>query len=151
MYAISMLLIHLFIWQFLYSDDYDNDYIDDQHNNSADDQCEFCIHVEFHCVHYISHVFRNWLVYCVMPCLGMKRTMSVIRRSVLEKMHIIVIYVERCILWRKPYVYTEGSTIQMMYVMLYFCIDCKLYEFLTCMMYIWTKNVSWFAWYCTLL
>ena len=72
----------------------------------------------------------------------MKTTMSAIRRFVLGKMHIIVMYVERCILQRKPYVHTEKSTIQMMYVMLYFCIECKLYEFLTYMMYIWTKNVS---------
>ena len=81
-------------------------------------------------------------MYCVIPCFGMKRTTSVISRSVLEKMDIIVIYVERCILQRKPYVHTERRTIQMMYVMLYFCIECKLYEFLTYMMYIWTKNVS---------
>ena len=35
--------------------------------------------------HHISHVFRNGLVYCVMASFGMKRTMSVIRRSVFGK------------------------------------------------------------------
>ena len=54
MYAISMLLIQLFIWQFLYLDDYDDDYIDDQHNNSADDQydsfvymCNFIVFITY--------------------------------------------------------------------------------------------------------
>ena len=101
--------------------------------------------------YHISHVFRNGLVYCVMVSFGMKRIMSVIRRSVLGKMHIDVICVEKCILLRKPCMYTKESTMQIMYVMFYFCIECKLYEFLTYMMYMWTKNVSWFTWYCTLL
>ena len=77
-----------------------------------------------------------------MPCFGTKRTMSAIGRYVLEKMDIAAMYVERCTLQRKPYMHTGRRTIQMMYVMLYFCIECKLYEFLTYMMYIWTKNIS---------
>ena len=101
--------------------------------------------------HHISHVFRHGLVYCVILCFGMKTTMSAIRRFVFGKMPIIVMYVERCIQQRKHYMHTEKRTIQMMYVMLYFCIVCKLYEFLTYIMYIWTKNISWFTWYCTLL
>ena len=59
------------------------------------------------------------------------------------KMHIDVIYVEKYILIRKVCMYRKGSTIQMMYGMFYFCIECKLYEFLTYMMYMWTENVSW--------
>ena len=37
-------------------------------------------------------------MYCAMASFGMKRIMSVIRRSVLGKMHIDVMYVEKCIL-----------------------------------------------------
>ena len=55
MCSISMLLIQLFIWQFWYSDDYDNDYIHDQHDNSADDQynsfvymCNFIVFITYH-------------------------------------------------------------------------------------------------------
>ena len=151
MYAISMLLIQLFIWQFLYSDDYDDDYIDDQHNSSADDQYDSFVYM----CNFIfsSHLtcFRHELVYCVTLYFGIKTNMSAIRRFALGKMPIIVIYVARCKWQRKHYVHTEKTTIQMMYVMLYFCIVWKLYKFLTYIMYIWTKNVSWFTWYCTLL
>ena len=78
-----------------------------------------------------------------MPCFGTKRTKSDIGRHVLEKIDTAAMYVERCTVQRRPYMYTGKRTTQMMYVMLYFCIECKLYEFHTYMIYIWTKNVSY--------
>ena len=51
-------------------------------------------------------------------------------------MHIGVIYVEKYIVVRKVCMDTKENTIQMMYVILYFCIECELYEFPTYMMYI---------------
>ena len=106
-----------------------------------------CIYVQFHFFHHISHVFRHELVYCVILCFGMKTTMKICFGK--DAYH--------CNVCRKVYTTKKAlcahrkRTIQMMYVMLYFCIVCKLYEFLTYIMYIWTKNVSWFTWYCPLL
>ena len=67
MFCISMLLIQLFIWQFWYSDDSDNDYIDYQHDNSADDQyhsfvymCNFIIFITYHMFSGID----LWIVWC---------------------------------------------------------------------------------------
>ena len=93
---------------------------------------------------FSSHItcFRHGLVYCVTLYFGTKTTMGAIRRFALGKMPIIVMYVAKCIQQRRHYVHTEKRTIQMIYVMLYFCIVCKLYEFLTYIMYIWTKNIS---------
>ena len=65
--------------------------------------------------------------------------MSAIRRFAVGKMPIIAMYVTKCIQQRRHYMDTGKRIIQMMYVMLYFCIVCKLYEFLTYIMYIWTK------------
>ena len=70
-------------------------------------------------------------MHCVMVSFCMRGIMSVIRRSVMGKMHNNVIYVEKFFLLRKLCMYTKESTIWMMYVMFYFCIACKLYEFLT--------------------
>ena len=81
----------------------------------------------------------------------MKRTISAIGRYVLEKMDIAAMYVERLYSTKKAiHVHRKKNhTDDVCYV--YFCIECKLYEFLTYMIYIWTKNISRFICYCTLL
>ena len=52
---------------------------------------------------YVKYIY----VFCVVTTFGMKIITSVTRRSVLGKMHMDVIYVEKYILWRKPCMYTK--------------------------------------------
>ena len=95
--------------------------------------------------------FQEWPCEIMVLSFGVRGFMNVIRRSVVGWMHIGVIYVETYIVVRKVCMDTKENTIQMMYVVLYFCTECELYEFLTYMMYIWTENFSWFTWYFTIL
>ena len=62
-----MLLTQLFIWQFSYSDDSDHDYIDDQHDNSADDQYHSFVYMCNLIIFIIYPMFSGmdlWIVWC---------------------------------------------------------------------------------------
>ena len=70
MYAISMFLIQLFSWQILYSDVYDDNDIDDQHNSSAYDQydsfvymCNFIVCITYH-MFLVKDLFVVW--HCIL-------------------------------------------------------------------------------------
>ena len=66
-----------------------------------------------------------------MVSFGVRGIMSVTKRSVVGWMHIGVTYVEMFIIVRKVCADTKENTIQMMYVISYFCRECELYKFLT--------------------
>ena len=59
MFSISMLLIQLFIWQFWYSDDSDNDYFDYYYDNSDDDQYHGFVYMFNFIIFITYHMFSG--------------------------------------------------------------------------------------------
>ena len=147
-----MFFIQLCIWQFLYSDDYDDNYIDDHYNNSAGDQCDNFVYMWNFIVFITYHIFVEIYLCIVWYNILVWKELWMPPEDMFWEGWISVLCMWKGVQYKEgPMCTQEEKPHRWCMLCCNCCIECKLYEFLIYMIYIWTKNILWFISFCTLL